>query len=253
MEYARSQTARLYSWLFRNTQCSERTADLDRHVSDLTPFYPAIQDLQAVIEGSAELFVFVNQMLAQVLARSPFTKDAHGMPQVRDLHTKLRSFNTAITSAPEYTAPHLMMISLPFSSIVNWFWLIGTQSGSAFFLNKEVNAQLQSILEEWTRYLILEASTYALNDSPKGWFCTTAMDTMLGASGNIPKPRFEDQYVCDASKPHYRFKSWDAFFTRKLREEVRTVASLEDDGVIINACESTPYRLALNVQKYDSF
>ena len=131
MEYARSQIARLYSWLFRNTQCSERSADLDWHVSDLTPFYPAIQDLQAVIEGSAELFVFVNQMLAQVLARSPFTKDAHGMPQVRDLHTKLRSFNTAITCAPDYTAQHLMLTGLPFSSIVNC--LIDTKSGSALF------------------------------------------------------------------------------------------------------------------------
>lgn len=59
--------------------------------------------------------------------------------------------------------------------------------------------------------------------------------------------KFEDMYVCDPSKEHYGFKSWDDFFTRKLRPEARPVASPDDDNVIANACESKVYNVARNV------
>jgi phosphatidylserine decarboxylase len=53
--------------------------------------------------------------------------------------------------------------------------------------------------------------------------------------------------------PHWGFRSWDAFFTREFRPDVRPVASPDDDRVIVNACEAAPYRLARNVSQRDTF
>lgn len=65
--------------------------------------------------------------------------------------------------------------------------------------------------------------------------------------------RFENEYVCDPTAPHYGFKSWDDFFTRRFRRNVRPVQSVNDDDVIVNACESAPYRITRNVQSLGRF
>ncbi len=69
---------------------------------------------------------------------------------------------------------------------------------------------------------------------------------MLCRAVVIPRRCFEDEYICDSSTPQYGFKTWDDL-------RVRPIASPKDDAVITNACESAPYRLAINVQQYDHF
>jgi phosphatidylserine decarboxylase len=66
-------------------------------------------------------------------------------------------------------------------------------------------------------------------------------------------PNFDQVFLCDPSKPHKGFHSWDDFFTRKLRDGIRPIASPDDDTIICNACESSPFRLARNVSYYDRF
>lgn len=43
------------------------------------------------------------------------------------------------------------------------------------------------------------------------------------------------------------------FFTREFRQGVRPIAEPDNNRVIINACESSPYRLATNVKLRDNF
>ena len=64
---------------------------------------------------------------------------------------------------------------------------------------------------------------------------------------------FEKDFKCDPTMPHYGFKSWDDFFTREFREGVRPVASPDDPQVIVNACESAPYKIQYNVKRRDRF
>jgi phosphatidylserine decarboxylase len=66
-------------------------------------------------------------------------------------------------------------------------------------------------------------------------------------------PNFAEDFVCDPGKPFYGFTSWDDFFTRQFRKGKRPVASPDDDSVIVNACESAPYRLARKVRQNDLF
>ena len=57
----------------------------------------------------------------------------------------------------------------------------------------------------------------------------------------------ENAEFCNPEKPYYGFKSWDDFFTR----EFRAGAAPDDDSVIVNACESAPYKHAVNVRRRD--
>jgi phosphatidylserine decarboxylase len=84
-----------------------------------------------------------------------------------------------------------------------------------------------------------------LNEHPhKGWF---------GADARAAMPNFECEFVCDPTLPQWGFRSWDDFFTRELRAGVRPVAYPSDEVVIVNACESAPYRVARNVNYRDTF
>ena len=66
-------------------------------------------------------------------------------------------------------------------------------------------------------------------------------------------PNFTNEFKCDPRQPHYGFKSWDDFFTREFQPGVRPVAYPKDDAVILNACESAPYRIARHVKLHDKF
>jgi phosphatidylserine decarboxylase len=121
---------------------------------------------------------------------------------------------------------------------------MGTHAGFAAFLNERVNAQLKKLLNEWGIFLRSADSASVLDDSEAGWFGRRALAAM---------PRFAEEFVCDPGAPHYGFTSWDDFFTRRFRPGVRPVASPDDPDVIVNACESAPYRLRSGVRRHDHF
>jgi phosphatidylserine decarboxylase len=81
-----------------------------------------------------------------------------------------------------------------------------------------------------------------LNDSPSGWKCAAARHA-VGI----------EQYQYDPADRYWGFASWNAFFTRRFKQDARPVDSPGDDRVIVSACESTPYGLATDVQRQDRF
>jgi phosphatidylserine decarboxylase len=84
-----------------------------------------------------------------------------------------------------------------------------------------------------------------LNADPhKGWFGIDALRAM---------PNFEQEFICDPKQPHWGFRSWDDFFTRELRAGARPVAHPDNHRVIVNACESAPFRIARHVHFRDRF
>ena len=64
---------------------------------------------------------------------------------------------------------------------------------------------------------------------------------------------FEADFVCDPSKPHYGYTSWDNFFTRQLHPNARPIAYPDDNKVIVNPCEAAPFRVESNITKHDKF
>jgi phosphatidylserine decarboxylase len=94
----------------------------------------------------------------------------------------------------------------------------------------------------WCEFLSSGDSRYVLNDSPSGWKGEAA-SRAIGI----------EQYQHDPEDEYWGFTSWNDFFTRRLADGARPVASPDDDSVIVSACESTPYGLATNVQRQDRF
>ena len=201
------------------------------------PLHPVIVDFRDLIESDPALFMLFNQMFEQVPRRPPYDKDPTGRPQVRDYQHMLQMLNTILTHAPDFDRTGL--VGCPINTIFDWS--MGTAAGMAAFLNTRVNAELKKVLNAWGHFLASSDSTYVLSDHPhKGWFGTDARQAM---------PDFAREFRCDPQEPHHGFRSWDEFFTREFRAGVRP----DDDRIIVNACESAPYRLARQVSYRDRF
>jgi len=203
--------------------------------------HPVIADFQTLIESDAQIFMLFSQMFEQVPRRPPYNKDPTGKPQVRNYLHMLQLLNTIMTHAPEFDQTGL--VGCPINTIFDWS--MGTPAGVAAFLNERVNAHLKIVLNAWGRFLSSSDSAYVLNEDPhRGW---------LGADALRAMPAFERDFVCDPALPHWGFRSWDDFFARELRAGVRPVAHADDDRVIVNACESAPFRIARHVKYRDRF
>lgn len=201
------------------------------------PMHPAVQALKDKIEGEGRLYNLFVSMFRQVPFKKTPTKD----PQVKTYEEALLLINNVLTTAPEYNKSGL--VGFPINAILNW--AMGTEAGFAAFQDPEVNRLIQGILKVWGAFLASPNSAYVLNDDPsQGWFGQDAMKAM---------PNFEQTFVCDPSKPHYGFLSWDDFFTRQFRPGLRPVEYPEDDSWLTNSCESAPYKIARGVKLVDRF
>lgn len=205
------------------------------------PLHPLVEELKELIEGDPHLFMRANQMFSQVPKKPPYNRDPAGDPQIRDYHVMLKLISSLMTTAPPFNTSEV--VGCPINALLDWS--MGTEGGVAFFLDDKVNRQLQKILNEWGRFLRSRDSLYVLTDDQEtGWLGKHAMAAM---------PDFDKDFICEPDKPHYAFTSWDDFFTRRLRPGRRPIASPNNAAVIINACESAPYRIARGVKERDRF
>ena len=201
------------------------------------PLLPPVQEFKDTVENDAELMMFFHLMFKEV----PFNKDPTGQPQVKDYKQMFRLINAIMTRAPEFNETGL--VGFPINAILDW--TMATTNGYAAYLNGTVNSHFKKVLDYWGEFLQSPESCYVLNTHPrKGWFGEDAMKQM---------PGFVVQFKCDPTKPYHGYTSWDDFFTREFRDGIRPVAAPDDDQVIVNACESSPYKIQYDVQLRDRF
>ena len=242
-----SDQAVINSWLKKLTQkvLSGKQDDVSAEVDasdedkglEIPNLHPAVKELKELIENDSEVNMFFHQMFTQV----PFNVDPTGQPQVRNYREMLRLINAIMTTAPEFNKTGL--VGFPINAILNWS--MGTTDGYAAFLNDKVNGAFKKILNSWGVFLKSPASCYVLNDDPKtGWFGEDAMTEM---------PNFVREFKCNPLEPHHGYTSWDDFFTREFRDGVRDVDSPDDNKVIVNACESAPFKIKYNVRRRSRF
>ncbi len=215
--------------------------EAEKEEREKKPLHPVIEHFKRLIENDPEIFMLFHQMFEQVPHKPPYNRDPTGKPQVRDYRHMLRLLNCIMTHAPEFNKTGL--VGFPINAIFDWS--MGTTGGFTAFLNPKVNRLLQEILNEWARFLGSSDSRYVLSKDPHtGWFGKDAQEAM---------PNFDKEFQCDPSQPYHGFKSWDDFFVREFRPGVRPIASPEDGNIIVNACESAPYKIAHHVQRHDRF
>ncbi len=206
-----------------------------------TSLHPVLQAFQTCVLDDPALFALAHQMFEQVPRSPPFDCSPTGQPQLRNFEQLLGMINVVLTTPPLFNKTGLT--GLPINAMIDWS--MATTSGYAFFLNDKVNAHLKQILNQWGRFLTSAASLPALGtDARTGWF---------GADALAHMPGFDDEFICQPQQPYHGFASWDDFFTRRFRPGRRPVAAPDDDAVIVNACESAPYRLAHDVKLLERF
>lgn len=234
---------RVGKWLSSDQATLDRwlAAHIEAVAASPRPLHPAVQELKDLIESDPQVYMLFSQMF-EGLPRDPaYRQTPAGTPQVRDWMHMLELINAIMTTAPAFDTTGL--VGFPINAILDW--PMATPGGFAAFLNEKVNAQLKKILNAWGTFLSSPDSRYVLGADPEhGWFGRDAMAAM---------PDFVKEFKCDATRPYHGFGSWDDFFTREFRDGQRPVASPGDNTVIVNACESAPYRIAHHVKLHDRF
>lgn len=195
--------------------------------------HPVITEFQTLIDSDPVVRMLMNQMIAQVPTGKPYRqRHLHSVAQM------LRLINGVLTMAPEF-GEH-SMVATPLAAILDW--TMGTPAGFDAYRDPQINAMLKKVLTAWCEFLDSGDSLYVLNDSPSGWKSAVAQ-RVVGM----------DEFQHDPSDEHWGFSSWNDFFTRHFKHGARPVDSLDDDTVILSACESTPYRISTDVQRQDRF
>nr|KIR45183.1 phosphatidylserine decarboxylase [Cryptococcus bacillisporus CA1280] len=193
------------------------------------PLHPVLKEFQDAVERSTRLSMLFQLMFKQIPHNKEYLKDAAGNSQVRDFGHLLRLLNHIISTAPIWTkgAVNVGLVGVPVTALLDW--PMGTTAGFCVFQDPTVNEHLKKILDVWGEFLSSPESAHALSDNERGWFGPVGLPA-LEKIANVGKTSytFEQFYKCDPSAKYYGFKSWDDFFTRSFREEVRPAASPDD-------------------------
>ena len=198
-----------------------------------------VEKLMEAILSDPEINMFFHQMFWQQFFLPTGSSEGVKIPTWQLMIVLI---DYIMTTAPEFNETGL--VGFPINVILNW--PMNTTAGFAAFLNDKVNRLFKNILNYWAETWLNTAASCSVltTQSPGGWFSEEAMNAM---------PGFVDDYECNPKLPHYGFKSWDDFFTRKFRPGRRPVASPDDNYIVANACESAPYKLVYNVRHRDFF
>lgn len=201
---------------------------------DTAPYrHPVIQEFADLIDRDAIVRMYLTRMIEEV----PKTRQ-YSARHIESVDQLLRLIDDVLDTAPEFSEG--AMVTTPLTGILDW--TMGTTSGMAAYRDPRVNAILKKVLDAWAEFLNGPDSLSVLNDSPQGWMSEKARE-VVGI----------DQFEHDPDAEHWGFTSWNDFFTRRLREGARPVASPDDDAVVVSACESTPYRISRDVARHSEF
>lgn len=223
------------------------TVEANSEVENRT-LLPPVQMFKNLLDDEPKLKALMEQAFTEVPNMPYYDTDAFGHPEVRTIDQMLTVLNHVISRPPAYYDNAL--IGCPINAIFNW--TMGTKAGEEFFLNPKVNDAFRDMLDYWGNFLMTPASASVLNTTSTGWLSQSAIDEMVkSAYGTSFLQLFKTK--SDNIDERYGFTSWDDFFTREFNEGIRPVEYPDDSSVIINACESAPYRIATNVKKADEY
>jgi phosphatidylserine decarboxylase len=204
--------------------------------ADTVILKPVIKEFKALIDSDPTVRMYFTQMIDQVSGY--YKHNPNPNIYINSIDQMLYLISNSIDKAPVYDETDL--VGFPINAILNW--TMGVPAGFTAFRNEKVNSIFKKILDEYGSFLDSPASLSVLNDSPTGWKSKAAMEKL-----NM------DQYQYDPNDAHWGFKSWNDFFTRKLKPGMRPIAEPDNNKVIVSASDSNVYSIQHNVKKVDWF
>jgi len=216
---------------------------------------PVLKEFKDFIEGNTRVHMLFTQMFDEIPVKHPYNKDPTGRKQIHNYQQMLEVLNHTFSAAPQWidASAKVGMVGVPMCAILDY--PMGTPSGYAAFLDPDVNKMLKKVLNEWGKFLTTPKSAEVLNEHKQGWFGPVGKKDIMEVA-NAPyktSHTFEEFFHCDPSQKHYGYKSWDDFFTRRFKDEVRPTEAPDDDNVIISACESKVFNVVKNAKLREKF
>ncbi|MBF0119712.1 MAG: phosphatidylserine decarboxylase family protein [Desulfobacterales bacterium] len=201
---------------------------------DSVKFKKSVHELKELIDSDPFVRMYFTQMIDQVPSYYKQKPNIY----LKSIEQMLYLINDALDKAPVYDETDL--VGFPINAILNW--TMGVPAGFSIYRNDKVNAVFRKILDEYGSFLNSPASLSVFNDSPSGWKSKAAIEK-LGMN----------QYQHDPNDKYWGFKSWNDFFTRKLKPGMRPIAEPENSKVIVSAADSSVYSIQSSVKKVDWF
>ena len=124
------------------------------------------------------------------------------------------------------------------------------EGGFTAFLSTELNRQFKKMFAYWAEFLSSPDSRNVLTSDPGGWFSEPALIAMQEQFDGLT---FDETFNCNSKAPFKGFISWDDFFNRTFRPNVRTLEAPTQPNIINGACESSLYNIVKNVNERDTF
>ncbi len=197
------------------------------------PLHPVIEEFRELIARDPVVRMYLHQMIEQVPHAKKYNKR-----HLEDVNQMLLMVDEVIGRAPEYNETGL--VGCPLNGVIDW--CMGTPAGFAAFRNEAINGMFRKVLRAWCEFLSGPESLHVLNDSRHGWMCASAR-----------KSTKIEQFQHKPRAKQWGFRSWNDFFTREFKPGQRPIAAPDDDRVIVNACEATPYAIRMDVKGQDRF
>ena len=197
------------------------------------PLHPAVEAFEALLAADPVARMYIEGMIGQVPR-----DEAHAPHHLQSVDQLLRLLNALMDFAPEFDETAL--VATPFSAIVDYS--MSTPAGLAAFRYPPINAALKEMLTAWCAFLSGPASRKAINTSPNGWKSAAARRAVK-----------MDDFEYKPSLKYWGFDSWNDYFIRRFKPGRRPVAEPDNPKVIVNACESTPFKISANVARRDVF
>lgn len=223
-------------------QWVKKMADMSK--ANPPPRSGPVKALETLINNNAEVYMLFHEMMVEAVAgMTACGKKPIDFP-ISDVAHLLDTLDVILTTGPAFFSAGDPQIGTPINALL--VWPMATKAGFAVFTRSDVNHAIKGILDYWGAFLKSPNSRSVLTNAAGGWFSADALAD--------PHMRdFDKTYICDPTMPYWGFTSWDNFFTREFKPNLRPVCEPKDDSCIVNAAESTFFNKVERVHLRDNF
>lgn len=203
-----------------------------RAKAEAPPIAPSVAAMAELFRRDGVVRMLVSEMIDQA---PPEHKT------VDDIEELLAQLNIITRTAPEWETDPENRVFFPMSALFTYMMM--TVAGEAAFRNRAFNASILRVLAEWCAYLDSPESAHVLNEGPHGWLSPPA----------YAYNELENFVIPDRSARHWGWRSWNDFFHREIKAEVRPIANPGDPRVVVSPNDGTVYKAARDVAEQTTF
>ncbi|NUT50654.1 MAG: phosphatidylserine decarboxylase [Saccharothrix sp.] len=191
-------------------------------------FVGPVRELQRLLDRDQPLRDRLNDALGEAHKLNP--------DGVKTIYEVLYSLDHITKIAPEYHSDPTKRNYFPMSTL--FCYLMAVPSGWELFLDRPFNDALREILKAWCAFLDSDASTYVLHQGDDGWLGRQAVKDFKLV-----------EFEIDWEDPHGGFDSYNAFFHRQIKPEVRPLP--DDPAAVVSANDGRVSNVYWDVERDD--